>query len=185
MLQGHSRTVRDSSPTPRRNCDPSRKGWRYPHRPLVDMTVKGQFLRRVVCVCASGRERKSPAGPDSSICFQTNQHLKLSSDGIFQRTLLSSTLTCLFHQWEVRLSNSRGVPYFFNTQDQRASWDAPSELTREEIAKLPGAAEYLGKGFVPGGRPSEVRASHLLVKHKDSRKPSSWKEVSRPSFFRH
>eukprot|EP00879_Flechtneria_rotunda_P016493 GHRR01017260.1.p1 GENE.GHRR01017260.1~~GHRR01017260.1.p1 ORF type:complete len:267 (+),score=70.75 GHRR01017260.1:350-1150(+) len=27
-----------------------------------------------------------------------------------------------------------------------------------------------------GDRPSKVRASHLLVKHRDSRRPSSWKE---------
>lgn len=40
----------------------------------------------------------------------------------------------------------------------------------------PGAKEYLhGEGF--GGKPARVRASHLLVIHSGSRRPSSWKEV--------
>ncbi|KAH9983881.1 hypothetical protein BJV77DRAFT_1040742 [Russula vinacea] len=50
--------------------------------------------------------------------------------------------------WEVRLSNSRKVPYFFNRETQQAS----------------------------GGKEAQVRASHLLVKHSGSRRPSSWKE---------
>jgi NIMA-interacting peptidyl-prolyl cis-trans isomerase 1 len=80
--------------------------------------------------------------------------------------------------WEVRLSNSRGVPYFFNTESQQSSWDSPAELTPEQIKQLPGAAEYLERGSKAssGGRPTKVRASHLLVKHKGSRRPASWKE---------
>lgn len=30
-----------------------------------------------------------------------------------------------------------------------------------------------------GGGDGKVRASHLLIKHSESRRPSSWKEVSR------
>ncbi|KAK7695198.1 hypothetical protein QCA50_002388 [Cerrena zonata] len=75
--------------------------------------------------------------------------------------------------YEVRLSSSRNIPYFYNTQTGQSSWDAPSELSQAEIDALPGAAQYL-RGE---GRPSQVRASHLLVKHRDSRRPSSWKEA--------
>ncbi|THH31974.1 hypothetical protein EUX98_g2253 [Antrodiella citrinella] len=78
--------------------------------------------------------------------------------------------------WEVRLSNSRRIPYFFNTETQQSSWEPPSELSQDEVAALPGAAEYLtsgGEGAAPAGH---VRASHLLVKHSGSRRPSSWKE---------
>lgn len=71
--------------------------------------------------------------------------------------------------WEVRLSNSRKVPYFFNTETQQSVWEPPKELTPEQIEKLPGAALL---------KPKEVRASHVLVKHNGSRRPSSWKEVS-------
>lgn len=82
------------------------------------------------------------------------------------------------------MSNSKGVPYFFNPTTRQSSWEPPKELTPEQISKLPGA-EYL-KGEEPakaeGGKSGQVRASHLLVKHRDSRRPSSWKEVRTRQF---
>jgi hypothetical protein len=77
----------------------------------------------------------------------------------------------------VRLSTSKGVPYYFNTDTKQSSWEPPPELTQEEVHQLPGAAEYLGAQAGGGGKPSQIRASHLLVKHAGSRRPSSWKEV--------
>ena len=71
--------------------------------------------------------------------------------------------------WEIRMSGSRGVHYFYNSATKTSVWETPDDLTDEEIAKLPGA-EYLN-------RPSKVTASHLLVKHSGSRNPSSWREV--------
>ena len=79
------------------------------------------------------------------------------------------------------MSNSRGVPYFYNTETQQSTWDPPSELTEDQIKSLPGAAKYLGGGGGGGGGAAgngNVRAGHLLVKHRDSRRPSSWREVS-------
>lgn len=76
---------------------------------------------------------------------------------------------CTQSTWEVRLSNTRKVPYFFNTETQQSVWDPPEGLTKEQIDNLPGA-ELL--------KVKEVRASHILVKHSGSRRPSSWKEVS-------
>jgi len=78
--------------------------------------------------------------------------------------------------WEVRLSNSRGIPYFYNTETQQSSWEAPAELTKDQIAALPGADEYLTSSGGSGAPAGQVRASHLLVKHSGSRRPSSWKE---------
>lgn len=77
------------------------------------------------------------------------------------------------------MSNSRGVHYFYNTATKESRWDAPEGLTEQEIESLPGAAEYLNKGKAePAGAPAgQMRASHLLVKHSGSRRPSSWKEV--------
>ncbi|GBE77197.1 Peptidyl-prolyl cis-trans isomerase pin1 [Sparassis crispa] len=89
-----------------------------------------------------------------------------------------STRTCKSNSalpWEVRVSTSRGVPYFYNSQTNQSTWEAPLELTQEEIHSLPGAKEYLLGGGA-GDRPAQVRASHLLVKHRGSRRPSSWKE---------
>ncbi|KAG8968424.1 hypothetical protein FRC03_007366 [Tulasnella sp. 419] len=79
--------------------------------------------------------------------------------------------------WQVRLSSSRGVHYFYNTQTKESRWDSPPELTDEEVKELPGAKELLNKTRPqPAAPPGQVRASHLLVKHAGSRRPSSWKE---------
>ena len=77
---------------------------------------------------------------------------------------------CEQSSWEVRMSNSKGVPYYFNSETKQSTWDPPPDLTKEEIETLPGAEHLKSK--------EKIRASHLLVKHKDSRRPSSWKEVS-------
>ncbi|KIM70047.1 hypothetical protein SCLCIDRAFT_12665 [Scleroderma citrinum Foug A] len=75
--------------------------------------------------------------------------------------------------WEVRMSNSKGVPYFFNSETKQSVWDPPEDLTEEQIDALPGARYLKSKE-----KSSPIRASHLLVKHKDSRRPASWKEAN-------
>ncbi|KAG6857318.1 hypothetical protein H0H87_006511 [Tephrocybe sp. NHM501043] len=81
-------------------------------------------------------------------------------------------------QWEVRLSSSKGLPYFFNPVSRESSWDPPAGLTPEKISQLPGAKEYLNGGSRAPAKSDQVRASHLLVKHRDSRRASSWKEAN-------
>ncbi|KIK83813.1 hypothetical protein PAXRUDRAFT_832022 [Paxillus rubicundulus Ve08.2h10] len=71
--------------------------------------------------------------------------------------------------WEIRLSSTKSIPYFFNVDTKQSTWEPPSEFTDEQVKTLPGAKEYWGK-------PNQIRASHLLVKHNESRRPSSWKE---------
>lgn len=77
--------------------------------------------------------------------------------------------------WEIRFSNSRQLPYFYNASTGTSTWERPDDVPEDEVASLPGA-QYLQIGN--SGAPDKVRASHLLVKHRDSRRPSSWKEVS-------
>ncbi|CAO3625128.1 unnamed protein product [Cunninghamella echinulata] len=55
--------------------------------------------------------------------------------------------------WVVKHSRTYDKDYYFNTVTKESRWDAPPTNTIDR-----------------------VRASHLLVKHKDSRRPSSWKE---------
>ncbi|EJC98823.1 rotamase-domain-containing protein [Fomitiporia mediterranea MF3/22] len=74
--------------------------------------------------------------------------------------------------WEVRMSRSRQQPYFFNKDSQESSWTNPPGLSLDEIKTLPGA-DLLN---LDGKKVEQVRASHLLVKHRGSRRPSSWKE---------
>jgi NIMA-interacting peptidyl-prolyl cis-trans isomerase 1 len=52
-----------------------------------------------------------------------------------------------------------GVPYFFNTKTGETQWDRPA------FSSAPAAASAM----------AEVRASHILVKHVGSRRPSSWR----------
>eukprot|EP00999_Lentomonas_sp_LEN2_P000611 NODE_1609_length_794_cov_68.511244_g1560_i0.p1 GENE.NODE_1609_length_794_cov_68.511244_g1560_i0~~NODE_1609_length_794_cov_68.511244_g1560_i0.p1 ORF type:complete len:182 (-),score=12.02 NODE_1609_length_794_cov_68.511244_g1560_i0:43-588(-) len=58
--------------------------------------------------------------------------------------------------WERRTSKSQGRDYYFNTVTNQSQWEVPTQ---------PAAVQA-----------SKVRASHLLVKHRESRRPSSWKE---------
>ncbi|KAL4648762.1 peptidyl-prolyl cis-trans isomerase NIMA-interacting 1-like [Arapaima gigas] len=60
--------------------------------------------------------------------------------------------------WEKRMSRSSGRVYYFNHITNASQWERPS-------------AAGDGKG-----EPEKVRCSHLLVKHKESRRPSSWRE---------
>lgn len=47
-----------------------------------------------------------------------------------------------------------GKEYYLNIYTKESQWDVPDK---------------------PAG-PEQVQCSHLLVKHKDSRRPSSWRE---------
>ncbi|PWN90335.1 rotamase-domain-containing protein [Acaromyces ingoldii] len=77
--------------------------------------------------------------------------------------------------WEVRFSNSRQLPYFYDRATNTSVWEKPDSISEEEVASLPGA-NYLGGATGQAAEPAQVRASHLLVKHRNSRRPSSWKE---------
>nr|GAT59842.1 predicted protein [Mycena chlorophos] len=72
--------------------------------------------------------------------------------------------------WQVKISQSRGAPYFFNTKTKESTWTAPAELSEDEVNTM--------LSELQASRPSngQVRASHLLVKHSGSRRPASWKE---------
>ncbi|KAG8941031.1 hypothetical protein FRC04_004810 [Tulasnella sp. 424] len=76
------------------------------------------------------------------------------------------------------MSTSRGMPYFFNTETNKSIWDAPSGLSEEDINGLPGAHYLNGisQSRAESAPAGQVRASHLLVKHRGSRRPASWKE---------
>ncbi|KAF5323329.1 hypothetical protein D9611_005532 [Ephemerocybe angulata] len=76
--------------------------------------------------------------------------------------------------WEVRMSSSRKVPYFFNSITRLSTWETPEGLSIEQVEALPGA-ELLNAELAQDPHAGQVRASHLLVKHRDSRRPASHK----------
>jgi peptidyl-prolyl cis-trans isomerase NIMA-interacting 1 len=74
------------------------------------------------------------------------------------------------------MSASKGEPYFYNNHSKASVWDQPAELSESDVKQLPGA-HYLESGSSGGGHAGQIKASHILVKHAGSRRPSSWKEV--------
>lgn len=95
---------------------------------------------------------------------------------VFNNTTNNTTPT--MSTWEVRFSNSRKLPYFYNSATNESTWEPPSGLTEDQVRALPGS-QHLSGGGSGGGRPDgQVRASHILAKHSGSRRPSSWKDVS-------
>ncbi|XP_005405631.1 PREDICTED: peptidyl-prolyl cis-trans isomerase NIMA-interacting 1 isoform X2 [Chinchilla lanigera] len=69
--------------------------------------------------------------------------------------------------WEKRMSRSSGRVYYFNHITNASQWERPSGTS----------GSGSGGGSKNGqGEPARVRCSHLLVKHSQSRRPSSWRQ---------
>ncbi|KAB8291680.1 hypothetical protein EYC80_006480 [Monilinia laxa] len=83
--------------------------------------------------------------------------------------------------WEVRTSKSKNIPYYFNEAQTISSWEPPAGTDTEKL-KTYMAENYSASEIGDGANGQEdnqgkIRASHLLVKHRDSRRPSSWREA--------
>ncbi|KAK4050524.1 peptidyl-prolyl cis-trans isomerase Pin1 [Microbotryomycetes sp. JL221] len=79
---------------------------------------------------------------------------------------------------EVRFSNTRQRPYFYNDSTRESRWVAPEGYDDQTVLQLPGAhllSQGGGNASSGAAEPSRVRAMHLLVKHNQSRRPASWK----------
>ncbi|KAL3467246.1 hypothetical protein BJX64DRAFT_249100 [Aspergillus heterothallicus] len=82
--------------------------------------------------------------------------------------------------WEVRHSNSKNLPYYFNPATRESCWEPPTD-TDMEVLKGYMAKYHSGAAAYPDGSgqgEGKIRCSHLLVKHRDSRRPSSWREAN-------
>ncbi|ORY15205.1 hypothetical protein BCR34DRAFT_559292 [Clohesyomyces aquaticus] len=82
--------------------------------------------------------------------------------------------------WEVRRSNTKNLPYYFHPETKDSRWEPPVGTDPDKLkaymankhssTRLPNPASF----EVPEGK---IRAAHLLVKHRDSRRPASWREA--------
>lgn len=93
------------------------------------------------------------------------------------------TETGLPPNWEVRHSQSKNLPYYFNSADRNSRWEPPPGTDTDKLkvymAKYhsPAAGAGSNSAAAAGGGEGKIRAAHLLVKHNESRRPSSWKSV--------
>lgn len=82
---------------------------------------------------------------------------------------------------EVRQSNSKNLPYYFNTNTKESRWEPPEGTDSDALKHYMGqyhTAQLAREGVVNGqSLEGKIRAAHLLVKHKDSRRPSSWRQA--------
>nr|XP_042117810.1 peptidyl-prolyl cis-trans isomerase NIMA-interacting 1-like [Peromyscus maniculatus bairdii] len=67
--------------------------------------------------------------------------------------------------WEKHMSGSSGQVYYFNHITNASQWEWPR-----------GGRSVGGSSKKSQGEPARVRCSHLLVKHSQSRRPSSWRQ---------
>jgi NIMA-interacting peptidyl-prolyl cis-trans isomerase 1 len=82
--------------------------------------------------------------------------------------------------WQVRHSKSRNLPYYFNAKTSESRWEPPSGTNTELLASYMASHHSGGNAAAASGssgNADKIRVSHLLIKHKDSRRPSSWKTV--------
>lgn len=83
-------------------------------------------------------------------------------------------------EWIVKWSTSRNLPYYFNTQTRDSRWDPPdgtdTEVLKSYMANNHSAANPRTEAM--DASDGKIRAAHLLVKHKESRRPSSWREAN-------
>ncbi|KAI9756306.1 MAG: protein kinase ssp1 [Chaenotheca gracillima] len=114
---------------------------------------------------------------DACSTYETNFYINAGTPG--EAKDLSST--GLPPSWEVRHSNSKNLPYYFNPSTKESRWEPPTGTDTEALKSYMAenhsapSARSDGGGAQPEGK---IRASHLLVKHKDSRRPSSWREAN-------
>lgn len=62
--------------------------------------------------------------------------------------------------FKIHTTFSSGQHYFLNIYTKESQWDTPDKPAEPAST----------------GGPEQVQCSHLLVKHKNSRRPSSWRE---------
>jgi hypothetical protein len=116
----------------------------------------------------------------SHVSTLTNSHpfttcsLRKHGSSTSQHTLTIQS-TGLPSEWEVRVSKTRQMPYYFNRETSESRWEPPPNTDMTTLQS------YLTATFQPTPSPSteKIRVRHLLVKHTGSRRPSSWKEVTK------
>jgi len=94
---------------------------------------------------------------------------------------MSDPQTGLPPDWTVRWSKSKSLPYYFHSTTSTSQWEPPSE-TNTEALKSYMAQHFSSAPLQPTSASTsqnagKIRCAHLLVKHRNSRRASSWKQA--------
>ncbi|KAF9205971.1 hypothetical protein BGZ49_003215 [Haplosporangium sp. Z 27] len=92
---------------------------------------------------------------------------------------MSSSKYNLPNDWELRWSRSRNLPYFYNRTSAESRWQAPDGVDPSVVLDFQKDYQSQHQQQEEQDKPDglkRVRVSHLLVKHEESRRPSSWRE---------
>jgi len=76
----------------------------------------------------------------------------------------------------VRHSNSKNLPYYFNFAEKNSRWEPPPGTDTDKLKVYMAKYHSGSNGAAEGAQPGKIRAAHLLVKHRESRRPMSWRE---------
>jgi len=86
------------------------------------------------------------------------------SSGANKRSLEEDSLP---EGWVEKISRSRGIPYYVNAYNPKETvWERPVEKAKKSDTSA------IERGTMSG---EEAGARHILRKHRDSRRPSSWR----------
>ncbi|KAF2477425.1 rotamase-domain-containing protein [Lindgomyces ingoldianus] len=81
--------------------------------------------------------------------------------------------------WEVRRSNTKNLPYYFHPATKDSRWEPPTGTDPEKLKAYMASHHSSSRIANPPFQTPEgkIRCAHLLVKHRDSRRPASWREA--------
>lgn len=73
------------------------------------------------------------------------------------------------------MSQSRGIPYFYNSATMQSSWEPPAGMTNADVKQLPGGCQFGSSGNVDKHDNSveQIRCNHILLKNVNSRNPKT------------
>lgn len=75
--------------------------------------------------------------------------------------------------WAIRVSKTHNKEYFLNQATRESSWEPPFGTDPQKLQSY--LTKFKQNNYRPIVNDGKVRASHLLIKHKDVRRPKSWK----------
>jgi peptidyl-prolyl cis-trans isomerase NIMA-interacting 1 len=79
------------------------------------------------------------------------------------------------------MSNSKNLPYYFCPATKESRWEPPEDTDTQKLKDYMASkhsSSGINRAITTNGSDGKIRAAHLLIKHRDSRRPASWREAN-------